>query len=293
MRTPHKIMAAVTLALAAVSVASPSASADSSQAATAAATAAATTTTTTAYQYRGYHGLSSILNITPGMRSAGLRPVAVSIGLQASQEKFAGFWDNKPGPAYLLQKWIDADRYQKLFDESTGDGYQPTVVSATGSGSQASFTALFQKKTGRFFSRHNIGTSEFGGANLYARQNGYIPVSVNVYGTASNPRYVAVWADNPSSITWSLTTATPASQYQRLFDAQVQAGYRPSAIAVGPDGKSYTTVWRKDTIGTWYAFHGLSAAQYQARFDEMTAKGLYPTWIDMENGVYAAVFTTR
>jgi hypothetical protein len=204
------------------------------------------------------------------------------------------FSDNRPGPDWQLTVTARGDAvYQREFDRFTAMGYQPTMVTATGSGPDAMFTAVWEKKTGRGSARHGIDAGEFNAANLKARRDGYIPVSVNLYGTSSSPRVAAVWADNPSRVSWSVTASVPASDYQRVFDAQVRAGYRPSAIAVGPDGMSYTTVWRNDKIGGWYAFHGMSAARYQARFDEMTGKGLYPTWIDMENGVYAAIFTAR
>ncbi|GIH72945.1 hypothetical protein [Sphaerimonospora thailandensis] len=283
MRAPRKIMIAATTFLAAVSVAAPPASAN------------ARAETTTPYEYRGYHGLNhtKMISIFPAT-SADLRPVTFSIGLQKSTERYAMFWDNKPGPDWTMEVELRGSAaYQKRFDQVTANGYQPTVVTATGSGPNTVFTAIYEKKTGKFIARHGIGIPEFLLANTDANRNGYIPVSVNLYGTASSPRVAAVWAANPSGVSWHFTLSDSASEYQRIFNINVKRGYRPSAITVTPDGKGYLTIWRKDTIGAWYAFHGMSAAQYQARFDEMTAKGLYPTWIDMENGVYAAIFTRR
>ncbi|WP_055480527.1 hypothetical protein [Sphaerimonospora mesophila] len=308
MGTPRKIMAATASALAAVSMGTVSLTAASVAAAPAATADASRAATTAGYQYRAYHGVDFLgsYNRTKAYReNKALRPVALSVGLQQSQKRYAAFWDSRPGPAWL-QRMVSAGGYQKLFDTLTEPeieldeggnrvrpSYQPTVVSATGSGSGAEFAAIFEKRPGRFFARHDVNTAGLRTANSQAHRDGYIPVSVNVYGTPSDPRYVAVWADNPSRVAWNVTISVSASEYQRVFDSQVKLGYRPSAIAVGPDGRSYTTVWRKDKIGTGYAVHGLTAAQYQARFNEMTAKGLYPTWIDMENGVYAAIFTTR
>ncbi|WP_433425150.1 hypothetical protein ACQP1V_19840 [Microtetraspora malaysiensis] len=278
MRTPRKSMIAITMALAAFSVTVPSARADDS------------------YKYRAYHDVSGarVWDRLP-MHASGLHPMAFSVGRQNGQERWAIFSDNRPGPEWQLTVTARGDAvYQQEFDRFTAMGYQPTMVTATGSGGQdAMFTAIWEKKTGKFFARHGSNTTGFNLADVQARRDGYIPISVNMYGTPPNPRFAAVWADNPSRVTWTVTTSIPASEYQGVFDVQVKAGYRPSAIAVGPNGKSYTTVWRNDKIGNWSAFHGMSAAQYQARFDEMTAKGLYPTWIDMENGVYAAIFTTR
>ncbi|MGI5485434.1 hypothetical protein [Microtetraspora malaysiensis] len=272
-------MAAVAMVLAAVSVASPPASAD----------------TTAPYQYRAYHGLDEWGFISSVPKSgSGLRPVAITIGQQKSQERYAMFWDNRPGPDWKLGGGSSGDgTYQQNFDRLTAQGYQPTMVAATGSGSSARFTAIWEKKPGKFYARHGISIPEFLAANGSAHRNGYIPVSINLYGSPSDPRVAAVWAATPPGVAWDCTFSASAPEYQRDFDFNLKRGYRPSAIAVSPDGKGYLAIWRNGTIGTWYAFHGMSAAQYQARFDEMTAKGLYPTWIDMENGVYAAIFTAR
>ncbi|WP_157570124.1 hypothetical protein [Microtetraspora malaysiensis] len=280
----RKIMAAAAMVLTAVSVASPSASADTSRAAT-----------TARYQYRAYHGLDEWGFISSVPKSgSGLRPVVITNGQQKSQERYAMFWDNRPGPDWKLGGGSSGSgTYQQEFDRLTAQGYQPTMVTATGSGSSASFIAIWEKKPGKFYARHGLSIPEFQLANNSFNANGYMPISVNLYGTPSDPRVVAVWAARPSGVFAHVTVSSSAAEYQSDFEYNVKRGFRSSAIAVSPDGKGYLAVWRNDSIGAWYSFHAMSAAQYQARFDEMTAKGLYPIWIDMENGVYAAVFTAR
>ncbi|WP_157530524.1 hypothetical protein [Microtetraspora niveoalba] len=277
-----RTMAAVTLVLAAVSVAAPSASASARASGP-------------SYEYRGHHGLnrSDMRMFVSLWKARRMEPVSFSVGLQGAQDRYAMFWDNRRGPHRILRTTLTAARYQELVDASSVGSYQPVMVSATGSGQDTTFNAILEYKAGRFLARHGITIPEFLSANTDASRSGYILTSVNLYGTASDQRVAAVWTAKPSGVDWHFTLSDSASEYQRVFDTYVKRGYRPSAIAVTPDGKGYLTVWRNDRIGTWYAFHGMSAAQYQARYDEMTAKGLYPTWIDMENGVYAAIFTAR
>ncbi|WP_152990451.1 hypothetical protein [Sphaerimonospora mesophila] len=292
MRTPWKITTAAALVLAVVSVAAPPAVASASASADA---RTGTRAADASYRYWGHHGLTrrQMREDVPLMQTRDYGPVSFSVGLEGSQDRYSGFWDTRRGPHRILISYGYLSGYQTRFDAYVANDYQPVMISATGSGQSAMYSAIFEKKANGFFARHGVDTARLNEANGVARRDGYVPVSINTYGTASSPRFVAVWEKNTSRVIWSVTTSVPAAEYQRLFDAQVRAGYRPSAVAVGPDGRSYTTVWRKDRIGRWYAFHGMTAAQYQTRFKEMTARGLYPTWIDMENGVYAAVFTTR
>ncbi len=121
MGTPRKIMAATASALAAVSMGTVSLTAASVAAAPAATADASRAATTAGYQYRAYHGVDFLgsYNRTKAYReNKALRPVALSVGLQQSQKRYAAFWDSRPGPAWL-QRMVSAGGYQKLFDTLT------------------------------------------------------------------------------------------------------------------------------------------------------------------------------
>ncbi|WP_226467280.1 peptidoglycan DD-metalloendopeptidase family protein [Luteimonas panaciterrae] len=88
----------------------------------------------------------------------------------------------------------------------------------------------------------------------------------------------------------------PARDYQCLFDQAVIGGYMPDWIdGFDVDGKIYyNVVFRPNTGVAWQAFHGLTATQYQQRFDEYTDKGYRPYLVESyrgDDGVrYAAIF---
>jgi len=76
----------------------------------------------------------------------------------------------------------------------------------------------------------------------------------------------------------------PSSKYQALFDRVASCGYRLDWIdgfAKGGD-VFYNIVFRPNPQGHgWVAFHGLTGAQYQQRFDEWVGeKKLRPTHVD-------------
>ena len=87
----------------------------------------------------------------------------------------------------------------------------------------------------------------------------------------------------------------PIGDYQCLFDQAVAANYEPVWINIfNAGGKTFVNaIFRPQTPGDFRAFHGLSAAQYQAEFNEWTGKGYRPVIVEsyLEDGVrYAAVF---
>jgi hypothetical protein len=88
----------------------------------------------------------------------------------------------------------------------------------------------------------------------------------------------------------------PARDFQCLFDQAVNAGYALEWVDGFNVGSNtfYNAVFRPGGTQPWAAFHGLSGAQYQQRFNEYTGKGYRLHHVDSYgsgNGVrYAAIF---
>lgn len=88
----------------------------------------------------------------------------------------------------------------------------------------------------------------------------------------------------------------PARDYQCVVEQAALAGYAPEWIdgfSVGGD-VHYNAIFRPAGNTAWQAFHGLSAAQYQQRFDEFTGKGFRPTLVESykhgDDVRYAVIF---
>ena len=86
-----------------------------------------------------------------------------------------------------------------------------------------------------------------------------------------------------------------AAHQQRVNDLAA-AGFRPVAMNVSgdPGDARYAAVWVRRPGSAWTAVHDLSAAGYQTRFDELTARGYAPTIVTATGPVgreiFAAVF---
>lgn len=90
----------------------------------------------------------------------------------------------------------------------------------------------------------------------------------------------------------------PARDYQCLFDQAVNAGYRLEWIdGYDVGGKVfYNAIFRPGDARPWVAFHGLTSARYQQRFDEYVGKGYRPHQVDSyigSGGVRYAVILHR
>lgn len=85
----------------------------------------------------------------------------------------------------------------------------------------------------------------------------------------------------------------PAVTHQERIDQLSSLGYRPISLSVSgnPDDARYSAVWIQRSGPAWWAVHGLSAAEYQARFDELVAQGYAPVLVSATGAANRAIFT--
>lgn len=82
---------------------------------------------------------------------------------------------------------------------------------------------------------------------------------------------------------WRVRFGMTSSEYQRFFDEYAPKGFRPTSVSGyrGHDGKSrYVALFEKRSGPAWYAQHGLSAHQFQAKVNEAIREGLRPTFVN-------------
>jgi CubicO group peptidase (beta-lactamase class C family) len=84
-----------------------------------------------------------------------------------------------------------------------------------------------------------------------------------------------------------------SSEHQVRVNTLAPQGFRPISLNVSGDpvNARYSGVWVQRNGPPWSAVHGLTAAQYQARFDELTAQGFAPTLLSATGAVESATFT--
>src|SRR3982751_3001352 len=84
--------------------------------------------------------------------------------------------------------------------------------------------------------------------------------------------------------------------HQQRFDSLSQQGYRMISLSVygARSNPLYAAVWVQRGGPAWAAVHGLDAAGYQAKFDELTGAGYVAVRVSATGSrtdpVFAAVF---
>ena len=128
---------------------------------------------------------------------------------------------------------------------------------------------------------HNLTAQQYQADFDNLSKQGYRPTSICGYTDNGQERYANVF-EKKGGVAWAARHGLNAAQYQAAFDDFAKQGYRPTIISgysVGGQIK-LAAVFEKKVGSEWIARHNLTAAQYQATFDEFTKKGFYPAFIN-------------
>ena len=248
-----------------------------------------------------YHGVDAATHQQrfDELLSQGLRMTWVNVSGDPADARYAAVWVTNDGRGWAGAHNLDAAGYQRRFDELTAAGLTPSVVSASGPADRAVFAAIFEQcAIGTWTARHGLPWGGSGQPDTLIGQNGKCQAAgqmvrcLAIYGTTEEQRFAGVWWEATDGVAASLWLGD-ADFHQRLFDAQLVGGNRPSSLAVSSDGR-VLSVFRGDQIGAWAARHRITAQEYQSEFDRQAQQGHRPIVVAAggsgNDAGYAAVF---
>ncbi|KAK2793020.1 hypothetical protein FQN52_002168 [Onygenales sp. PD_12] len=187
--------------------------------------------------------------------------------------------------AYEARHGLDADKFQKVFDELEAKNYSLVDVNGYTDSNSPRFAGIFVQhdKKPDFVARAEVNAVEYHALFLSLRAEGYRPQVVDGYTVDGEARFASIW-DKSSKTAWQERTQMSASGFQRVFDQLVDnEGYRltyVSGYAVGKEAR-YAAIWEKvDDKTPWVARFGLTAKRYQEEFDKNLAKGFRPIHVN-------------
>jgi CubicO group peptidase (beta-lactamase class C family) len=221
----------------------------------------------------------------------GYRTLSLSIHGDPAAPRYAAVMVKRDGAPIDTEQHDNlslADIQAKLNAALTGAAKFPVIVSATGAGANARFAAVFIPLPPGVLTvgAVEMTQAQFAALNDLGHTNGTIVWWHEVYGTASDPRYAAVWAQNLVPENWSTlsqavgkTTPLPEQEVtanvQARFNALVAGRVRTHRVAPTPAGGHLMT-FTDSGIGPWEARGDLTVAKLKQHAEEKAAKGLMP-----------------
>jgi len=183
---------------------------------------------------------------------------------------------------------IPVASYQAVFNSITAAGFRPVWVDGYEVAGANFFNAVFAPTTVSWAARHHMTASEYQTEfNLRVGQ-GLRLSQVDSYLVAGQVRYAAIFDSSPSTA-WTAYHGVNQATHQANFNSLTSQGYRPvniSAVVVG-GVRTFTALYDKASVGSFFTLTGLTEAQYQVQFDANVAAGRRLAYVNafMEGGV--------
>ncbi len=139
--------------------------------------------------------------------------------------------------------------------------------------------------------RHGLMATQYQGEFDKWAGQGYRLTWVSGYSVNGASRYAAIW-EKKTGPAWVARHGLTAAQYQAEFDKHAAHGYR-LVLVNGyrvDGGDRYAAIWEKASGPAWVARHGMTAAQYQAEFDQRARQGYRLKHVSAYSGRYAAIW---
>ena len=166
-------------------------------------------------------------------------------------------------------------QYQSEFNELSQQGYRLKCVSGYVDAGSERYASLWVKESGpEWQARHGLTAAQYQQAfNDFAKQ-GYRLTWVSAHEASGQLHYQGIW-EKKAGPEWQARHGLTADQYQQAFNDFAKQGYRLIHVYGYSDSGSarYAAIWEKSAGPAYESRHGLSAAAFQAAFNDYTGKG--------------------
>ncbi|KAK2873744.1 hypothetical protein FQN49_002107 [Arthroderma sp. PD_2] len=174
--------------------------------------------------------------------------------------------------------------YRDKLRAMTNSGYRPSYVSAYATNrGEARYNAIFEKLPSSPGWHTNFGYTResYNEAFEELKGDGFRPLLVEGYNAGGERRYASIWEKNTANVLWSERTNLSGDEFTKWFKEFVGKGYRLRTVSGYSfnDEQQFAGVWEKKSSPPWKAYAGLTAAQYQTKFDEAKRDGYYAVQI--------------
>ena len=209
------------------------------------------------------------------MAQQGYRLISIDTHVLNGVPYYASAWIYDPNTGFY--GWHDqtASEYQATFDEMAQQGYRLISIDTHVLNGVPYYASawIYDPNTG-FYGWHGQTASEYQAIFDEMAQQGYRLISIDTHVLNGVPYYASAWIYDPNTGFYGWHDQT-ASEYQATFDEMAQQGYRLISIDthVLNGVPYYASAWIYDPNTGFYGWHGQTASEYQATFDEMAQQG--------------------
>lgn len=188
---------------------------------------------------------------------------------------------------------LEVTRFQGCFDYWVHRCRWPHTLGATFTGGQVLMAGSFQPGPDRPV-RHLMTSAQYQSSFEQFRELGFRPARVVGTPTPGGPRYTAIWT--PIDGDFEARHVLPLDEYEHLWhDFRTQGWLQVDlSIYATTDGPRAASVWVQRPFDDYASYFGMTASEYQQRFEDLWERGLrvttFSAYRDGDDDRYAAIW---
>ena len=177
----------------------------------------------------------------------GFRLIRVSAYVIGNEQRYAGIFEQRDGPAWQAQLAVPEDKLPALSDELSGQGYRMLDVSGFDTQEGPLFATVWEQSDGPDWQSHPALTaSEIRMLSEKLSRQGFRPLRVSGYCVESQARYASIW-EQAENVQWRVRVDMRKDEYARTDKEFAEKGYgkvQLSELHVG-DEPRYAVIWQR------------------------------------------------
>lgn len=231
------------------------------------------------YDMVSYHGVSHASHQTSfnNLEPQGYRLISLAVGGGWANAHYSAVWLRAAGPAWVSAHGMTESQYTTQRNSWILQGYRAKIVSASGSGTDKVFAAVYVNDGVVTTSPINQSLNTFELDATNKRDAGYRMVCCATYGTAASPLFAPVY-EQVDDVAWGWEANDTATEFSDNIADHADGENRPAFFAM-TDAQRYFSIWHDDRVGGWAWVGNRTSAQFTADKVSMANAGLVPLCI--------------
>ncbi len=242
-----------------------------------------------------------------GQPKKGRRLIALSLFGDLLAPRYASVWTSHAGPKQRTTHHLTEQQYSDWQKSNKAEGFHTTILAVNlltapfGQGAHL-FAAAAEKATGappvsRYHLSLDLPDSDKKSLHYWtkwARVNGFIPTSLDLYEANGAAKAAIVLSPNPTKAAWNSGSLVQNQAAQTdHYNLHVRHGERPALTTRQVKGIRLT-LYREDHVGFWFSQSEQTEAQVRATTDTAAVEGKYPISITAAaTGRYTTIWASR
>ena len=228
------------------------------------------------------------------LKQNGYRLVSVDVSGDLSNHRWAAVWEQRPGVPWIGDFGLSGTEFVQWRADRAAEGYRDQWITSAGSGSNRVFGAVMVQDGRSSAVHHDVSATTLEGLIDIYHELGWLMASASAHGTANDPRYAAVFVENPEGVRWGYSKHDTVSEYVEKLGVFVNQCWSRPAIVTTSASQRYLSVYHDDDVGLWIELHGATKSGYETTAAQLAGDGYRPIQI-MVAGTgsaarYAALF---